>query len=302
MNKTLIFHLGHSAGFYSEFNNMVLALLYCKHNNIEFKLYSKDANFKIKNGWSDFFLPFCKETKNPIHKYINERQESPKDELYINRRFWWFCWKYRKYIGTPFRIHTLKLYKFLFPNIYLTYELWNNFRFMTYTNDEIIQMAKPLIANIYRLNWDTKNDINRFIQTLPFKEYIGIHIRGGDKVMENRLYEPKLYMEEVKRTSTLKNIFVFTDDYRLFVQIKNENPDYNFYTIVDETDKGFSISMMKEDIVSKRKRMIKMFASIEIMSRAELIVGTLTSNPGMFLGMRFPEKTLFIDSEKWRVI
>lgn len=121
--KRIIFHIGHSAGFYSEFNNMILCLIYCKHNDIEFKLYSRDANFKIQKGWKDFFLPFCTESFNPIHSYINERQDKPNEELYITKKFWWFCWKYRKYVGTPFRIHILSFYKFLFFNVLLTYEL-----------------------------------------------------------------------------------------------------------------------------------------------------------------------------------
>lgn len=70
MNKDkLIFHLGHSAGFYSEFNNMVLAILYCKQHSIDFRLYSADANFGIRKGWRDYFLPFCAEKKSNTSFY-----------------------------------------------------------------------------------------------------------------------------------------------------------------------------------------------------------------------------------------
>ena len=44
--KELIFHLGSDAGFYSEFNNMILAIIYCLQYHIKFSMYSLDANFK----------------------------------------------------------------------------------------------------------------------------------------------------------------------------------------------------------------------------------------------------------------
>ena len=33
--KELIFHLGSDAGFYSEFNNMILAIIYCAEFNLQ---------------------------------------------------------------------------------------------------------------------------------------------------------------------------------------------------------------------------------------------------------------------------
>ena len=46
--KKLIFHLGAEGGFYSEFNNMISAILYCLKYKYKFILYSKDANFATK--------------------------------------------------------------------------------------------------------------------------------------------------------------------------------------------------------------------------------------------------------------
>lgn len=51
----LIFHLGCDSGFYSEFNNMVLAMIYCLKSQIRFSMYSADANFGYKDGWQDYF-------------------------------------------------------------------------------------------------------------------------------------------------------------------------------------------------------------------------------------------------------
>ena len=57
---TLVFHLGVEAGFFSEFNNMVLAMLYCLHHAIRFVLYSDNANFKVGKGWDNHFFVLAK--------------------------------------------------------------------------------------------------------------------------------------------------------------------------------------------------------------------------------------------------
>ena len=75
--KELIFHLGSDAGFYSEFNNMILAIIYCLQYHIKFSMYSLDANFKYKEGWRDFFMPFCDEISDSFHHKYNMRYEDP---------------------------------------------------------------------------------------------------------------------------------------------------------------------------------------------------------------------------------
>ena len=59
--KELIFHLGSDAGFYSEFNNMILAIIYCLQYHIKFSNVIFGCEFKYKEGWRDFFMPFCDE-------------------------------------------------------------------------------------------------------------------------------------------------------------------------------------------------------------------------------------------------
>ena len=75
--KTLIFRIGSGSGFYSEYNNMIFAIAYCEINNINFKLFSKNANFSIENGWTDYFLPFCEEVEDNFHLRYNRRLKFP---------------------------------------------------------------------------------------------------------------------------------------------------------------------------------------------------------------------------------
>ena len=69
-----VYHIGAAEGFFSEYNNMILSMLYCLEHKIQFNLYSKDANFKYDKGWSDYFAPFCLETGTcSIHFLIGGR-------------------------------------------------------------------------------------------------------------------------------------------------------------------------------------------------------------------------------------
>lgn len=55
-------YLGIGTGFFSEFNNLILAILYCLVNKIKFKLYLVNAKgFPNNKGFEEFFMPFCKE-------------------------------------------------------------------------------------------------------------------------------------------------------------------------------------------------------------------------------------------------
>src|SRR6185369_14450129 len=99
--RTLVFHLGVEAGFFSEFNNMVLAMLYCLHHQIRFVLYSDNANFKVSKGWEDFFLPFCEETRRPEHRELNNR--FPPERISAEKRERIECFK--KSNGIDFLTH-----------------------------------------------------------------------------------------------------------------------------------------------------------------------------------------------------
>lgn len=148
--KTLIFHLGHSAGFYSEINNMVFAIIYCIQHNICFKLYSSDANFREKDGWDDYFNPFCKEIRfRPLH-YINGRTVTPT-------------------LGIKTKVYT-PIFRLMCKNTFLTQDLWDEIRCIDKTFmpiqisginvDYFHEATKRIIHMIYRFNDRTRKKID----------------------------------------------------------------------------------------------------------------------------------------------
>ena len=80
--RKFVYRLGGSAGFFSEYNNMVLAILYCIVNRIQFVLESEEANFSSGKGWTEFFLPFCKEIKGKWLRLFNFRRKPTYKNFY----------------------------------------------------------------------------------------------------------------------------------------------------------------------------------------------------------------------------
>jgi hypothetical protein len=71
--KQLVFRLGAQAGFFSEVNNLLLAVLYCLRSNIRFRLSSRCGTFGVQYGWADYFVPIFEERGNPFERRVNAR-------------------------------------------------------------------------------------------------------------------------------------------------------------------------------------------------------------------------------------
>ncbi len=283
--QKLIFHIGHSAGFYSEFNNMVIAILYCRRHGIDFNIYSADANFRIKKGWQDYFLPFCNESHNPVHHYINHRFDEPKGGK-------------RKLLYDT--------YKRIFPNNILTSELWNDFRHIDYselTTSEVQKLSAPIINDIYRFKPSTQRQIENLISTIDLSDqYIGFHIRGGDKTAEHDIISIDQYISRAESISNIHKGFVYTDDYSFYLSLCNKYPHWHFSTLTPEQDRGyFHNQFLKLSPQQKSTKLINMFASMELLSRASITFCTYSSNIGMFLGMRMGNRAIGIDMDNWMI-
>lgn len=281
----MVYRVGAYCGFYSEFNSMVLAILYCRRHGIDFRLFSKDALFSINSGWNDYFLPFCKETQFPLHHRINLREQKPT--------------------GRKNGI-LLLLYKLIFPRTALTFELWDSFRKIDQkelTTEETKRLSGLIINEIYRFNPPTHKRIDDMIDSLNLQgPYIGFHIRGGDKHFEHELLSIDKYISRAEQLSDIRQGFVSTDDYRYFESLCKQYPNWQFYTLTPQTNLGyFQDQFAKLTPEQRYEELLIMFASMELLSRAELTICTFSSNIGMFLGMRMGERAVGIDMDNWMI-
>lgn len=291
-SRKLIHHFGTGNGFYSELNSLLFTTLFCLQNKLRLELYSKDAAFTFGNGWTEYFEPFCPEFKNNFigkrisRDYINNHRDKHICYLYkiitrndILNDIYWYC-RSGWFEHSHFHIPELEI------------------------NGDILQAMKVIIPIVYRFNSRYTSIIERFIQELNLpNKYISIHIRTGDKITERDLIKPQNYIEKAKKLSNCQNIFVATDDFRVFEELRDNNPDYTFFTSTSPEDKGNNTELFfatsQENI---RRNLIEMFASIEVFLKSELFIGTYSSNPGLFVGMLANEKMRGMDYEKWLIL
>jgi len=296
-DKTLVFHLGSRAGFFSEYNTMIQAIIYCLRNNIRFQLYSYDANFSVRRGWADFFLPFCPEQTSALHRVFNYRFPQPGIKF-----------KIRKHLGGP-------LVKTLCKCNYLTYDLWEEFRAWKTDIPLVIPHInwegsfRALCREIVGLTWRFQPDVSEQISSIIKQaqlpaNYLGVHIRGGDKIKEYHGNPPADYMNKLKNLSRIRDVLVMTDDYRIFQRLCSDYPDWRFYTLENPAQQGYRHRANKRKTVcEKRKDYIRFFAGVEMMKRADYFVGTYSSNIGVFLAMAMqPERCHAVDYDQWRML
>lgn len=291
-SRKLIHHFGTGNGFYSELNSLLFTTLFCLQNKLRLELYSKDAAFTFGNGWTEYFEPFCPEFKNNFigkrisRDYINNHRDKHICYLYkiitrndILNDIYWYC-RSGWFEHSHFHIPELEI------------------------NGDIRQAMRVIIPIVYRFNSRYTSIIDRFIQELNLpNKYISIHIRTGDKISERDLIKPQNYIEKAKKLSDCHNIFVATDDYRVYEELRNNNPDYTFFTSTSPKDRGNNTELFfttsQENI---RRNLIELFASIEVFLKSKLFIGTYSSNPGLFVGMLVNEKMIGMDYEKWLIL
>ena len=291
-HRKLIHHFGTGNGFYSELNSLLFSTLFCLQNKLRLELYSKDATFTFGNGWTEYFEPFCPEFKNG---FIGKRIS-------------------RDYINNHRDKHICYLYKIITRNDILNDIYWycrsgwfehSHFHIPELGIDgDILQAMKVIIPIIYRFNANYTSIINKFIKDLNLPDkYISFHVRAGDKITERSLITPQAYLEKAKEHTDCRNIFVATDDYRIFEQLRDNNPEFFFYTSTSPEDCGNDTEVFfttSQDNI--RRNLVEMFSSIEIFLKSDLFIGTYSSNPGLFVGMLAGDKMIGMDYDNWLLL
>ena len=290
--KTMVFRLGVDSGFFSEYNNMVLAMLYCLKNHIKFTLSSRNSNLS-NTGWNDFFVPFCPSNHISFHIKNNFRSHHTPSKR---------------------RNNLIKIYKF-FTGKYLTQDFWNAFHSRAFEKEEFnipslqilgntLSASQKLVALTWNFNDVTKSRVNQIIVTVGLpKKYASIHIRRGDKAKEVDNLSVERYMEKLQHLTTIKDVFVATDDFTVIELLTKIYTTHSFYHLTNGEASGYD-QMQFENLnaESKKDELLTLFATIEILSVSEVFVGTFNSNIGMYMAMRLGTVNVYgVDFEDWRI-
>lgn len=307
-DKTLVFKIGACSGFYSELNGMIFTMLYCLDKGIQFKLTSQGANFADKKGWNEFFLPFTDEDNDTFHHQYNMRFVSSETKEFLNdNKKLIQAYKKEKgidYLTCDIFSHVHNKLPFVGKEFYIKELALKGGSF---------EASKKLAKMVYRFNDETNQSIDTLIESLNLpKDYVAIHIRGGDIKQEihfrkQHLLEADAYIEKIEELQPhVKNLFVFTDEYRHVLNIKAKRPDWNIYTLCGEHEDGFHCEdFLKQSWGVRKEGQIKLFANVRICKRAMCFVGTYTSNPDWFLYLMMDKQKFHcVDCEQieWQVL
>lgn len=298
--KELTFRLGIEAGFFSEYNNMILAMLYCLCHGIKFKLSSKGANF-CSLGWNGYFQPFCEDVEDgrshfrPYDWKYSLKLIWRERSLYYMRNIWPYfslCWKRNLLTQDVFasaRNHSLQKNVYHIPALDI--------------KGDLQQACSQLVRLTWIYNQSTQVKVNSLIKNLSLPiNYIGMHIRGGDKYLEHVIEPLEKYFDLVDNSISEKNLFVLTDDYRVILKIQEKYSQWNVYTLCGIEEKGYFHSAFSNQTEEYReKQLIKLFASVDILAHGKQFIGTFSSNPGMYLGMRNPAICSGVDFDRWLI-
>lgn len=287
--KKLIFHVGTGAGFYSEINNMLIAMLYCYVHKIKFILYADDATFADGHGWNEFFMSFCPQNHDRLnHKYnLRSKHEAEGRMFYsVGQRLlkirnganYLTCDIFGKCLGSYYSKE-------------ITYARWDEFGINGDINQEFAKLRNVAL----RYNRKTYMEIKKKIKELNLPEhYYSVQFRGGDKTWEARnQMDVDCVIDRMKESDIkINNIFIFTDDFSYVEEIREKCPEWNIYTLTNENEHGYhNAEFNKISWALKRKEMIKLFAMVEICIHSDIHFGCEVSCANDYImNVKKPEK------------
>jgi hypothetical protein len=206
-------------GFFAEVTTVARAMIYAWVHQRQLVLDSSDFAYRTRDGWTDYFRPFCKEVSEVVPKRICERF---RFEMQGDR--------------SPFQ----KLRGFDPERL----------RFGTLELAGMQPLLRHFMRLIFRLSDESQRQVDRFRQSLDLTgSYVAIHVRRGDKVGDEDVFYPvELYFEDLGRFRD-ETVFVMSDDYRAVIEVgeylESHGRANRVATLCRPTHTGFSVHKLR---------------------------------------------------------
>ncbi len=201
--RTFLYIVWGGAGFCSEMNQILLAFAYSVATKRRFLIYSRAWNY---GNFADYFnLPstnYYPQSINRIFLVEDNRKNDLIDHLITTR------------VGTQLK------------------KFWLATRLV---------QSIPIKRRVAHYLWKSmSNETFKFIETHRIRNlsnYIGIHIRKGDKKREARVIPLNKYIKGIERilqkNKAIQQIFVASDDHNVVKELRQLKPTWNFVSIYD---------------------------------------------------------------------
>lgn len=175
---------------------------------------------------------------------------------------------------------------------------------------DLFKINPTEIDKVLKYTEDSKKTIKNIIDSLNLpEEYICVHIRRGDKVLEkpqapkmgNKAealrYEIKDYFNAINEK--IKNVFIMSDDYKAILEaktyIRENNLNHKLFYLTNESQDGnCTIIDKKENRIYTKLDILTFFSEIEIARKSKCFIGTRSSNVFRFIISTSPKNIKFI--------
>ena len=291
---------------YSELFNLCLAMVYAQHHRLSLTLNSWFWNSRIKKGWLDYFEPTLKCCNNPF---------SAQDKVYTNEKPWIGKIYYNPEVFFSFYFSLILnlIYRLVCPRHLLTKDIFDDMRSEAFIHDTLGKDAFNLMAvsfkQMYILNSRTKNLLHQRIEELKVpNNYIGVHIRRGDKITSKEMQDIHLdnYINSIiKYKSISSNVYIATDDTSIIDSIKNKLSPLGFSVFYNSQNQnqGFNEDLFNHSSRQTRQEdTLNVLLDMEVLIPSDFFIGTYTSNLSrvvpFFLGL---DKCVSLDND-WNII
>ena len=146
-------------------------------------------------------------------------------------------------------------------------------------------------------------------------EYAAFHIRRGDKTDRYLGYEGKFIVEgELTPVETYlallrqkapgtRSVFVMTDDHSIVDELRAVASDLKFYSFSASSERGYRQNdFSAKPAADKERRLKRLLAEVEIVSRSNLFLGGFKSNVARYVALTHQSPALCFsidDAKKW---
>ncbi|WP_146194556.1 O-fucosyltransferase family protein [Flavobacterium crocinum] len=274
-NTELIYPLS-NRGFFSEINNLALAVLFCLENKINLKIYSKNW---VGGKWEDYF--------NPVLQEYNGFVPIPSDIFSIRREDKFYAFYHK----------SIKKRKILQDSI------WTEMRSKPFIDTNfyypelgikggIFEAKKQVFDLILDYNKRTEQEVFFVDNANPefIKNSCGIQVRRGDKVngknREAESFDVQLYINKILEINTsIKNITICTDDYRVLKDFQKQFPEFHYLSLCDPSRIGYFQREYNNttDDSKIRDEVINVLKDANLLINSKMFIGTYSSNIARFV-------------------
>lgn len=167
---------------------------------------------------------------------------------------------------------------------------------------------RQLAARLWRLNDNTKNHVQHLLQgVLPTNsEYVGLHIRRGDKMTETKPVPLSLYVRAVAILATTNDtsVFVATDDGAILPSLRKLMPGRKVLSIAGvEKRRGHLQKDANARYLNRNyQHVVELIAEVEALRHATWFVGTFSSNLARLIHVlryQHPDTSVSLD-DRWQ--